>query len=459
MKRALRTGACLHWFRLLPSGCAGHAVALRLAVSVSGALWAVGDACKTDLAALSFLEERIGDLARLQLNDIQNEKLPTSAREELKAGFAQKRIALIAQKGLASEDVDRRILLAKQALFFGPARSVDPQSVGLRREAEQLLRAEPYYVYERTLQDSGQEFTACAIRSDSQQLALGSYGTVQIWKVGPDGTAPAKPVTTSLKSGRVRALAFDPFSFALAAAVGGSLQILERDPVEMVNRGSAIISEIAFSRDGEWLAEASSKGGGLYVWKNGHRKSTALDSGAPYSSVVFSRDGNLLAAGATNENAIRIWKKDAGGTFFFRHSEYRTSKRPLPPPDFTVPLSVTLSPDGRYLAGGYHKHSIFVWRLTGERSKPLLVLSGHGGGVNSLSFSPDSALLASSSVADRDAKIWDIREKTTTPIQTLTGHSAGLNSVRFSPNGRFIVTTSADRTARIWINSRFKEAP
>jgi WD40 repeat protein len=74
-------------------------------------------------------------------------------------------------------------------------------------------------------------------------------------------------------------------------------------------------------------------------------------------------------------------------------------------------------------------------------------LSGHTGGVNACAISPDSGFIVTAS-ADGTAKIWDAaagEERT-----ALTGHTKAVVACAISPDSGFIVTASSDHTAKIW---------
>jgi WD40 repeat protein len=73
-------------------------------------------------------------------------------------------------------------------------------------------------------------------------------------------------------------------------------------------------------------------------------------------------------------------------------------------------------------------------------------LSGHNASVQCVTFSPDSAFIATCS-EDGTAKLW---QRDGTLITTLNGHTAGVSSVVFSPNGTMLATASADHTVRLW---------
>jgi WD40 repeat protein len=80
-------------------------------------------------------------------------------------------------------------------------------------------------------------------------------------------------------------------------------------------------------------------------------------------------------------------------------------------------------------------------------SKTMAVLKGHTDVVLSASFSPDGRRILTTS-KDRTARVWDADSGK--QIALLNAHEETLNSALFSPDGRRIVTTSADGTARVW---------
>ncbi len=79
--------------------------------------------------------------------------------------------------------------------------------------------------------------------------------------------------------------------------------------------------------------------------------------------------------------------------------------------------------------------------------QPALRFSGHNGTVYSASITPDGRHLVSTS-ADKTIKIWDAA--TGTELRTLRGHKERVHSVSSSPNGDRIVSGGCDGIIKIW---------
>jgi len=80
----------------------------------------------------------------------------------------------------------------------------------------------------------------------------------------------------------------------------------------------------------------------------------------------------------------------------------------------------------------------------------LQTLEGHSGSISSVTFSHDSARLASAS-GDYTVKIWDASSGAC--LQTLKGHSDYVHSVAFSYDSARLASASRDNTVRIWDTS------
>ena len=145
------------------------------------------------------------------------------------------------------------------------------------------------------------------------------------------------------------------------------------------------------------------------------------------ASVAFSPDGKRLAAGSYE--SVRII--DAAS---------RKAIASIPCKGFARALAY--SPDGKTLVvGGYQTLEVFD---AASREK-VSELKGHRGYVTGAAFSPDGALLATSS-EDETARIWSVADGKEAAV--LKGHSYPVQGIAFSPDGKFVATAAGDETRR-----------
>ncbi|HUT92742.1 MAG TPA: alpha/beta hydrolase fold domain-containing protein [Thermoguttaceae bacterium] len=74
-------------------------------------------------------------------------------------------------------------------------------------------------------------------------------------------------------------------------------------------------------------------------------------------------------------------------------------------------------------------------------------LTGHGGYVSAVAFSPDDSLLVTGSW-DGTARLWDVASGK--EVRTLAHHKMAVISVAFSPDGRLLAVGSDDTTVTLW---------
>ncbi|MCI0610754.1 MAG: helix-turn-helix domain-containing protein, partial [Anaerolineae bacterium] len=78
---------------------------------------------------------------------------------------------------------------------------------------------------------------------------------------------------------------------------------------------------------------------------------------------------------------------------------------------------------------------------------PRQIFMGHTDAVLLVTFSPDGKYVLTSSV-DKTARLWDAQ--TGHEVRRLMGHTDIVGYVAFSPDGKYVLTGSADKTARLW---------
>ncbi|GAC1657475.1 MAG: hypothetical protein NVS4B7_03050 [Ktedonobacteraceae bacterium] len=129
----------------------------------------------------------------------------------------------------------------------------------------------------------------------------------------------------------------------------------------------------------------------------------------------------------------------------------------------THPLPANLPPGYQFIGAGIPQGSTYLQGAplqvssTVAQPKPskvpllqnntLFICSGHASRVTSVSWSPNSAYLASTSY-DKTVRLWDAASGKS--IQTYRGHSDRVNAVTWSPDSTRLASASDDGTVRLW---------
>lgn len=102
-------------------------------------------------------------------------------------------------------------------------------------------------------------------------------------------------------------------------------------------------------------------------------------------------------------------------------------------------------PSGKYLGTASYDTTWRLWDL--ETEEELLMQEGHAKEVFAIKFHPDGSLAATGGL-DAIGRIWDLR--TGRSVVTLDGHARGIYGLDISPNGYHVATGSADGSIKLW---------
>jgi eukaryotic-like serine/threonine-protein kinase len=296
--------------------------------------------------------------------------------------------------------------------------------------------------------------TCAAFSPDGQRIVSGSRGgELSVWEVA------SGRILLTLKGHRfaVTCVAFSPGGQRLASNDGVAVKVWDvvKDPTGLVGKfaprdrllltyekSAKGASDLAFSPDGKRIAGVSSDNT-FTVWDATTGRAIAMRKGPAArlgDCIALSADWKWVANGSIG-NTFTVWDATTGGTI-------RTFKGHKAQID-----SLAFSPDGKLIASS-DETAVKIWDLaTGNE---VCALRGRADGIHPLVFSPDGKQVAGAG-SDNGLAIWDAM----TGEQTLrlTGHAGRVESVAFSPGGKQVVSAGNDGTLRVWEATSNRETP
>jgi WD40 repeat protein len=159
----------------------------------------------------------------------------------------------------------------------------------------------------------------------------------------------------------------------------------------------------------------------------------------------FSHTGELVVT-ASLDSSVRVWDAASGVA---RLTLDRHSAGPLGGPldGHDKPVNCALfSPDDKFVFTGSEDGTVCKWDLATMRV--VHVIAADSQGITRIAISKDGLALFTASRSGL-AAIWRLAEPDQ-PLRRLSGHTGPILDLCLSSDERWIVTASADNTARIW---------
>ena len=270
-----------------------------------------------------------------------------------------------------------------------------------------------------------------ALSADRRMVALNDGGRLLLFFQTKEG----------MRQIPISVVAFNPIKKIVALGVGDRVLLLSLEgdrPLSSLEGRRGSIAALAFSGDGQTLATANmevnkkqEKIGTVQIWKVENRtllKTLEGDMKGVQQAVAISPDAQMVAAsgwyGATVWKSNGTWHKKLEG-----HSG--------------AVNTISFSPNSQMIATGSVDKTIKLWKRDGALSQTLV---GHGDAVWGVSFRSDSQMVASAS-NDNTVKLWQIDG---TLVQTLNGHQNVVRAVAFGHNNNTLASAGDDGTVKIW---------
>lgn len=272
---------------------------------------------------------------------------------------------------------------------------------------------------------------------DSARLSVGFDHTIRFWEA-PTGLCHR---TLQYTDSQVNRLCITPDKQYLAVAGNPHVRLYEIHtqnpaPISSFDGHTNNVTAVGFQKDRKWMFTGS-EDGSVKIWDTrapGYQRD--YQSKAPINTVALHPNQGELIAGDEDGN-IRVWDLAAN-----------TCSYELVPDGKTAIRSICVASDASIVLAATNRGTVFVWRLGRGSFEALHKIDAHPTYCLTALLSPDVKYLATTS-ADRTVKIWSA-DNGFKLDKTLAAHGSWVYDAAFSADSAYLVTASSDRTAKLW---------
>lgn len=401
-------------------------------------------------------EKKVAELARRQAEISRNEALVANSKME----------RALEQSRFERDRAEKALLLAQEKTQVAIA-------AGEKESEARKVAEEQTALAKRTLEDKNDLY----MLAKAQSLAAKS-----VQEDDDKNLAGLQAMQGYIFHRRHHGKDYDPYIYSGLYHAHQLISGTTYNAIKVKGPARNRMNSVAVSQSGNQFYAAAADGrifSGNYESLTG--QPTGFENPYPNRIVVLSRDENYLVNG-TDSAAVQIFNlkntkakpvvvtglKEATNDIEFLpdNSGFVVSKA-----DKSVSLvnhltgkattlanlpyelkSLSVSPDGRLLAGGTWTGELVLIDL--QTRKPEVVLKDSAAQILSVRFSPDGKKLAYGTYEIKDkrglVKMFDMVKRTKVDRQ-FTGHKAGVYDIEFSPDGKLLASAGSDKRLQMWV--------
>jgi WD40 repeat protein len=262
----------------------------------------------------------------------------------------------------------------------------------------------------------------------------------------------------------VTAVAYHPQGKSVVFAANNQLWLFNPDRGELLGRTSILsgrITALAFDPTGKWLAVAggeAGKSGDVWLFRvesEGKLSSTPQLTFAGHKDAVyalaFSPDGKTLAT-TGYDRLIHLWDVSPGQSS--GAAAIATPRLTLKDHSDTV-YGLSFHPDGALLASAGADRAVKVWEIaTGRR---LYTLGDPTDWVYCVAWSPDKKHLAAGGV-DKSVRVWEADKDGGKLVHSVFAHEKAVSRLAYTADGITLYSVGEDKVIKAWDAAKMTES-
>ncbi len=165
-------------------------------------------------------------------------------------------------------------------------------------------------------------------------------------------------------------------------------------------------------------------------------------------SIVVTPDGRYILSVSMDET-IRLWSLSSGKEIHFFERQANLIN------------TIAMTPNGKYIVSGDTHGTISVWSMKSGNKiytfhKNNKIIKKSFSGKTSVSITPDSKYIVSTSVTEKNIKLWSMETREEINIFKRDSSTA-ISAVTITPDGKHIISGNEYGTIKLWSLKSGKE--